>query len=664
VIKRSACPYDCPDTCGLLVSVENGRAIRVTGDPEHPYSRGTLCMKMNHYEWTVHSPRRLELPLIRIGAKGEGRFQPTSWDDAISLVTERLRKVIAAHGSEAILPYSYSGTMGLLQRNAGHAFFHRIGASRLDRTICSPAKDAGWKAVMGNTPGPDPDDATDSDLILLWGIDAVATNVHFMARARDAKRGGAQVWVVDTHRTTTARGADRVILVRPGTDGALALGLMHVLAREGLVDHSFLASEVQGWDELERNVLPDWTPARTEKATGVDAAEVECLARFFGQARAPFIRLGSGLSRYGNGAMNIRTIVCLPAVVGAWKRKGGGCLAGTSSGAAFNLGTIVREDLQQRPSRIVNMNRLGDALNRLDNPRVMALYVYHSNPASIAPDQNQVLAGLAREDLFTVVHERFMTDTARWADVVFPATTSLEHPDLYRAYGHYCIQRVTPAIPPVGESRSNWDVFCALARAMGFEEEVFWRSADEMIDALLAVPSAWRDEIDKSALTEGKAQRLRLPSRSWQTPSGKIEILSPHQRYPLPQVLPKHSDADPLPLALQTGVSMYALNSSFRERDDLVEFDGPMRLKLGPDEATARGLTDGERVVAWNSLGEVEFQLEITPDVPSGIAVAAGVHWLERASGTRTVNALTSQALTDDGAGSTLYDNHIDVRRE
>jgi anaerobic selenocysteine-containing dehydrogenase len=662
-MKRSACPYDCPDTCGLLVTVENGRAIRVTGDPEHPYSKGTLCLKMNRYELTVHSPRRLERPLLRSGAKGEGQFRPASWDEAINLVAERFRTIAAVHGAEAILPYSYAGTLGLLQRNAGHAFFHRLGASRLDRTICAPAKDAGWKAVMGETPGLDPDEVIHSDLIILWGSDALATNVHFIARVHAAKRTGAQVWVIDTHRTATARIADRFIQVRPGSDGGLALGMMHVLARDGLADRSFLASEVQGWMELEHDVLPEWTPIRTEEATGVPAEDIRSLAHLLGGARAPFIGLGSGLSRYGNGAMNIRLIVCLPAALGSWKRKGGGLLAGTSSGAAFDLSPVVREDLQPGPTRIINMNRLGHALNQLEDPRVMALYVYHSNPAAIAPDQNEVLAGLAREDLFTVVHERFLTDTARFADVIFPATSSLEHPDLYRSYGHYCIQRVAAAIPPIGECRSNWEVFRALAGAMGFKEEVFRKSADAMLDALLAVPSKWREALDRAVLLEGKAQRLQIPSHLWETPSGKIEILNPRQPHPLPHAIPCHSDRSAFPLVLQTAVSMFGLNSSFRERGDLVERDSPVRLKLGPEDAALRGLKDGERVIAWNDLGEVVFQLKITPDVPSGVAVAEGVYWQEQAFGTRTVNALTSQRLTDEGRGSTFYDNRIDVRR-
>ena len=515
---------------------------------------------------------------------------------------------------------------------------------------------------MGATPAPDPDEAIDSDLVVLWGIHALATNLHFVSRVRKARERGARVWVVDTDRTQTARIADRVPLVRPGSDGALALGMMHVLAREDLVDRDFLGAEVHGWPELEREVLPDWTPQRTAETTGLSAADVEDVALAFGRARAPFIRLGSGLSRYGNGAMNVRAIVCLPAAVGAWSRKGGGCLAGTSSGAAFDLQPVRREDLQPRPTRLINMNRLGHALTELDGPRVMALYVYHANPAAVAPDQNRVRAGLAREDLFTVVHERFLTDTARWADVVLPATSSLEHPDLYRAYGHYYVQRAPAAIPPVGASRSNWDVFCALARAMGFDDEVFRQTADQMIDALLAVRSPWRDGMDRVALDAGRPQKLTVPPRRWGTPSGKIEILNARQRQPLPRALPTHASRDPFHLALQTGVSMNALNSSFRERDDLADRDGPMCLRLAPTDAAARGLVHGERVMAWNHLGEVEFTLEVTAAVPAGLAVAEGVHWQERGPGGRTVNALTSQRLTDEAGGSTFYDNRVDVR--
>ncbi len=663
---RSTCPYDCPDACGLLVEVEGGRAVSVRGDPDHPYSRGTLCPKMNQYQDSVHSPRRLLTPLARVGPKGAGRFRPTSWEEAVETIAARWREIIAAHGAEAILPYSYAGTMGVVQRNAGHAFFHRLGASRLDRTICSPAKDAGWKALMGDTAGPHPDEVLASDLVVLWGINAVATSIHFVERVKEARSRGAAVWLVDTYETPTAAVADRVVLVRPGSDGALALGMMHVIAREGLVDHRYVGGHVQGYRELAAEVLPGFPPERVCELTGVAAGDVEELARRFARARAPFVRVGSGLSRYGNGAMAVRTIACLPALTGAYGRPGGGCLCGTSSSQAFDLRPLTREDLLPRPTRVVNMSRLGEALTSLEPP-VKSLYVYSSNPAAVAPDQNAVLRGLAREDLFTVVHERFLTDTARFADLVLPATTSLEHEDLYRSYGQYCIQRVEPAIAPVGESRSNWDVFRLLARAMAFDEPFFRRDAGELVDALLASPSAWREGIDAAALAGGRAIELRLPEEgrtAFRTPSGRIEILNPRHRHPLPTWLPTHAEDGPLPLRLQTGAAVYTLNSTFFERDELRRRSRAMRLKMNPGDAEARGLADGRRVVAWNDLGEATFLLEVTERVPRGVVVSEGVYWLDLAPGARNVNALTSQRLTDEAGGSTFYDNRVDVRPE
>jgi anaerobic selenocysteine-containing dehydrogenase len=361
--------------------------------------------------------------------------------------------------------------------------------------------------------------------------------------------------------------------------------------------------------------------------------------------------------------MTIRTLVALAAVLGAYGRKGGGCFCGTSSSAAFDLSPVTREDLMPRPTRIVNMNRLGGALAELDAPPIRSMYVYHSNPAAVAPDQNAVLRGLAREDLFLVVHERFMTDTARYADVVLPATTSLEHADLYRSYGQYCVQRARAAIPPVGEAKSNWEVFGLLAGAMGFDDPVFRRTADELIDELLARPSPWREGIDADRLADGRAVTLRVPpGPRWRTPSGKIELENAAHPEPLPGWRPTHEEAG-RPLRLMTAPSRYALNSSFMERDELREKSGGMRLKLAPSEAAARGLADGERVVAWNDLGEVAFALEVTAAVPPGLAVAEGVFWLAHAPGERSVNALTSQRLTDEAGGSTFYDNRVDVRR-
>ncbi len=620
---------------------------------------------MTHYEQTVHSRRRLERPLLRAGAKGSGDFRPISWTEAVDRIAERWRTIIGSEGAEAILPYSYAGTMGLIQRNAGHPFFHRLGVSRLDRTICSPAKGAGWKAVMGDTPGPHPDEVADSDLVILWGINAVCTNIHFLHGVRRAARNGAQVWLIDTYETATARVADRTFLVRPGTDGALALGLMHLLVREGLTDREFLANHVEGFEGLRDEILPRFAPDRVSALTGLSAATLEAMARAYGRARAPFIRVGSGLSRYANGAMTVRSIACLPALVGAYAKQGGGCLTGTRTEHLFAMDEVLRSDFLARPTRIVNMNRLGWALSDLDAPPVRSLYVYHSNPAVVAPDQNAVLGGLARDDLFTVVHERFLTDTARYADIVLPATSSLEHSDIYRAYGSYCVQRAGAVISPVGESKANWEVFGLLAEAMGFVDPFFRQTADQLIDRLLASSQRlWNGvAIDAEALAAGRGVEVRLPAAArtaFRTPSGKIEILNPREPRPLPDFFPPYGGDEPF--RLMTAPANYGLNSSFRERDDLRQKDDHPLLQINPADAERKGLRDGHPVVAFNQLGEVGFTLQITPAVPQGVVVAEGVWWLDQAAGPRTVNALTSQRLTDQGGGSTFYDNTVDVR--
>lgn len=666
-IRRSVCPYDCPDTCGLLVEVESGRAVRVSGDPEHPFTRGSLCPKMNDYQRTVHSPLRLTTPLLRSGPKGSGSFAPISWREAVQRITSTWKEIIGRYGAEAILPYSYAGTMGMIQRNAGHPFFHRLGASRLDRTICSPAKEKGLEAVMGATLAPQPDEAALSDLVILWGINAAATSIHFLHPVREAKKRGATIWLIDTYATPTAAAADETFLVRPGSDGALALAMIHVLVREGLADRDFIATNVLGFEELERQVLPEYTPERAAELTGLPAETIERVAIAYGRAQAPFIRLGSGLSRYGNGAMTVRCVACLPAAIGAWAKQGGGLLGGTSTSPAFAMKEVLREDFMVKPTRIVNMNRLGHTLTELSDPPVAALYVYHSNPAAVTPDQNAVLRGLSRDDLFTVVHERFMTDTARYADIVLPATSSLEQGDLYRSYGTYYIQRMRPAVPPIGESKSNRETFSLLADAMGFDEPFFRQSVDDLVDRLLSLPSPWREGIDMEALSAGKAVELTLSpgfKTDWRTPSGKIEILNEREPEPLPRRLPTHEEERTLPLRLMTAPSLFALNASFYEREDLRARQQEMRLKLSPADAQIRGLSDNERVTAWNERGEVSFLLEVTDRVPQGTAVAEGVWWLEYAPGTRSVNALTSQRLTDRGGGSTFYDTRIDVRRE
>jgi anaerobic selenocysteine-containing dehydrogenase len=620
---------------------------------------------MNRYQETVHSPLRLTRPLRRKGKKGSGDFHPISWEEAIHQIADRWQRIIDSFGAEAILPYSYAGTMGLIQRNAGHPFFHRLGASRLNRTICSPAKEAGWKSVMGETSAPHPDEVAESDLVILWGINAVATNIHFLHGVKQAQKKGAKVWLVDTYQTLTSSVVDQTYIVRPGSDGSLALGLMHLLIRDNLIDHGFLAAHVQGFEEFRERVVPDFSPEKVSSLTGLSLETIESMAKAYGTAKNPFIRLGAGLSRYGNGAMTIRLIVCLPALVGAHGKKGGGCFNSTSTSGAFAMNEILREDFMAKKTRLINMNRLGWALKELDDPPIKSLYVYHSNPGAVTPDQNQVLQGLAREDLFTIVHERFMTDTARYADIVLPSTSSLEHSDLYRAYGTYCSQRAKAVIPPVGESKSNWEVFCLLAQEMEFNDPFFKQTADNLIDHLLSIPNPMREGIDQKAFAAGKAVELPLPSDArtrYRTPSGKIEILNPKESRPLPCYIPPY-DND-YPFCLMTAPSLYALNSSFREREDLLKKEKAMFLQMNPADTEAKGLKEGDSVIAFNQLGEVSFILRITPNVPTGVVVAEGVWWLEHCPGVRSVNALTSQRLTDQGEGSTFYDNTVDVRME
>ena len=662
-LKRSVCPYDCPDACGLLVEVVDGQAVKVTGDPQHPFTKGTLCPKMVHYERTVHSPQRITHPLLRIGKKGTDQFKAISWDEAIGRITDRWQEIITNQGAEAILPYSYAGTMGTVQRNCGEGFFNRMGASRLDRTICAPSKSYGWESVMGDTLAPHPDEVGKSDFILLWSSNVVATNIHLLHYVREAKKRGATVWLIDTYENPTAKIVDKVVLVRPGTDGALALGVMHILVREGWIDQEFMDRYVQGFEQLRAEVLPDYPPAKVSQITGVEVSLLEEMAARYGKALAPFIVLGSGLCRYGNGAMTVRTITCLPALVGAWGKPGGGLLASISTGKVFNTERVTREDLLKEPTRVVNMNQLGYALTELTNPPIISLYVYHSNPAVVAPDQTMIIKGLMREDLFTVVHERFMTDTARYADIILPATTSLEHSDIYRSYGHYCLQKAAAVIPPVGESKSNWEVFQLLAQAMGFDEPFFKQSADDLILQLIDAPTPWLESVDLVKLQAGRPVELSLPENyktTFLTPSGKIELYNPKDAEQLPHYFEPYGDA--ASFYLMSAPSVYSLNSSFNERPDLISKREAPTLQMNFKDAEAKNLLDGQRVIAFNERGEVQFILKLTTKVPVGIVVTEGLFCNKHTLGEHSVNALTSQRLTDRAAGSTLYDVKVEVR--
>lgn len=666
-IKPSVCPYDCPDCCGLLITVEDGKAVCVAGDPEHAFTRGTLCPKMAHYERTVHSAKRIMTPLKRVGQKGEGRFSPIGWDEAIEEIARRWHGIIKEYGAEAILPYSYAGTMGTIGYSAGHALFYALGATSLDRTICAPAKSRGYRDVMGATLPTAPQEAQHSDMIVLWSISMLATDIHFRHDIEMARKRGAKVYCIDTYRTKTADYADAFLCPRPGTDGALALAILHVLVQDDLADRAFLKEYVQGADELEQKVLPHYTLEAAAAITGVPAAAIRAFAHAYGNARAPFIRLGSGQSRYVNGAMTSRLITCLPAFVGAYAKKGGGLLTSASGSHAFDKNIIRRPDLEQRGVRHINMCELGRALNDIDlTPPIKALYIYSSNPACTAPDQNQVLRGLQREDLFTVVHERFLTDTTRYADIVLPATTSLESEDLYYSYGHYTIQRARAVIPPVGESKSNWQTARLLAKAMHLTDPIFAKTEEDLVEALIAsTKKAWPLPLTGEAL-----QRLRdchpvdlpLPADyklHFATPSGKIEIKNPRCQPPLPDYLPPHKNSEPFHLI--NAPDMRILDSSFNERDELTR-DGIMTLLIHPEDAAARGLQDGDSVRARNQRGHAHFTLKLSDCVNRGTLVTEGVWWQAYTKDGNT-NRLTSMRLTDKDGGSTFYDVSIDIEK-
>lgn len=657
-VVRSVCPYDCPDSCGLLMTVQDHEVKKVQGDPDHPYTRGAICGKMAHYEKTIHSPERLKQPMLRTGPKGTGQFREATWEEALSVIQQKWQQIIEQEGAEAILPYSYAGTMGFVQNLAGHAFFHKLGASQLIRTICSPAKDAGWKAVMGDTPAMMPEEVASSDYIIIWGMNPVATNLHFLRDLQKARQQGAKVILIETYRTKAAAYCDEVILVKPGSDGALALGMMHLLEKQGLIDRKFIEEKVLGFAGFKSEVLPEYTPAKVSTLTGVPVAVLTKLALDYGQARSSYIHVGSGLSRYGNGAMTIRTIVALPALTGSWQKKGGGCFCSTSVKRAFDLEQITRQDFMTTTTRSINMNQLGEALTSL-TPSVKSLYVYNTNPAVVAPDQNEVLAGLSREDLFTVVHERFMTDTALYADVLLPATTSAEHSDLYRGYGHYYVQRVGPVIAAVGESKSNWSVFQLLAKKLGFEDEFFRLSEEELIDRVLAKPAKLRGN-EKPKAGE-KALTLNIPEKlaEIETPSGKIELYNEKLADAYPVYKAPYGGKESLQLVIAP--HQWSLNSTFNEQAELVQRKQEPLFMMNPADAQKRELQSGQVVRIWNDLGEILMKAFVTEDVPAGTVVAEGLWYLKDYVSGRSINALLSQKLTDLGEGSTLSDNTVEV---
>lgn len=660
---KSVCPYDCPDACGLIVSVDNNKVISVRGDRAHAFTRGTLCPNMAHYEKVIHSPLRLKSPMKRVGKKGIGEDQYTriSWDEALDAIVNNFKETIDTYGSESILRYSYAGTMGVIQSPAADYFFRCIGATDQDRGICSPAKQAGFRSVYGDTLAIKPQEAQHSDLIVLWGINATATDVHILHDVNIAKKKGARVWIIDTHKTYTFSQAHEHIYVKPGSDGALALGMLHIIHRDGLADIDFIKKHVQGYDELVKEVLLDFTPGKAAEICGVSVERMTEFAHAYAKSKAPFIRLGSGLSRYGNGAMTCRAINALPAVVGAWQYPGGGLLSSASGSKFIGKDVMQQAHVHAPAKRLMPMIKLGEMLINPEGTKVHSLYIFSSNPAITAPDQNVVRRGLMRDDLFTVVHERFFTDTCKYADIILPATTSVEHDDIYNSYGHYTIGTGYKLIEPIGESRSNWQVIAELAKRMGLEDDFFDLSEKDLIEQIVRTSSRISKR-DQELILNGEPVEMTVPESykmDFKTPSGKIELYNPQDVEPLIRYMPPYGDN--APFWLINGNDIRILDSSFCELD----FNDPelMKLRIHPEDAKMYNINDGAEVEIYNDRGSVKIKAYYDDEVQRGTLVTLGVWWQSQSSDPHVaINALTAARPTDQGWGSTFYDVQVHIR--
>jgi anaerobic selenocysteine-containing dehydrogenase len=677
---RSVCPHDCPSQCGLLVTVEDGRVTEVAGDPDHPFTRGVICGKVHEYAERLYAPTRVLAPLRRVGAKGEGRFERISWAEAVEEIAHRWRRIMAQWGPEAILPFSYGGTLGLLQYWAGHPLFYALGASRLDRTICIATAYAGWRATLGTVTGNDAEQMVHSELVVLWGINAAYTHINLMTLVKRARARGAFIVCIDPYRTRTARQADLHLMPRPGTDGALALGVMHVLVAEGLLDREYIERATLGFAALAEHVK-HWDPDRVSGITGLPREAIVDFARRYGRTKAAFIRVGIGLSRHDNGGMTCRTIACLPALTGAYAHPAGGALLSSTATFGLRYEALERPDLMPRPApRVINMIHLGRVLTDPElSPPIKALYVYNSNPAAVCPNQELVLRGLAREDLFTVVHEQHLTDTTDWADIVLPATTSMEHVDLYKSYGHMYLQLARPVIPPAGESRSNWQVVRLLARAMGLGDPHFDKDEATLVREVLASGDPSVAGITYERLLEERAVRLNIGrpfmpfANGAPTASGKVEFVSESLARqglpPLPTWTPlvegpeNEAMARRYPLQCIVPPNRFFLNSSFGQSELLRRRQKGPSVFIHPADAAARGIRDGDPVVVRSARGEAQFAVALTEDTRPGVVVVEGIWWSKHQPGRRGVNALTDDRVADMGGGPALHSNLVQVAR-
>ncbi len=724
-VIHAACPHDCPDACGVLITVEDGRATRIQGDPAHPVTRGFLCAKVAKYLDRVYSPQRVLYPLRRIAPKGPASaagesacFQRISWDEALDTIAIRFRQIVSEFGGEAILPYSYGGTLAALSNASMDCrFFARLGASQLDRTICSEAGGEGLKSVLGVKLGTEPEQFRHARLIIAWGANIHGNNVHLWPFIEEARHQGPKLVVIDPYRTRTAACADWYLPINPGTDVALALGLMHVIIDEKLYDADYVARYTLGFDALRERVR-EYPPERVARWTGIAAGDILRLAREYATARPAAIRVNYGVQRCENGGMAVRAIAMLPCITGSWKEVGGGLQLSTSGAFRINRAALTREDMQPA-TRHINMVELGRVLNELQEPPIKALFVYNSNPAAVAPNHLAVVRGLSRPDLFTVVHEQFLTDTCDYADIVLPATTFFEHKDLQAAYGHYYLQASNQAIQPLGEARCNVEMFRSLALRMGFDDSCFQESVDELIDSALAVDHPWLAGITRERLEKEGHIRLNLiespgppvagrrpatlaPSKGdgfqpflpfaeggFPTASGKAELYSQRLKQMgmdpaatfIPPVESRHADG-----RRQNGSALLAgeqrptsddasvnypleflprkcdnfLNSTFTNQPTLQAMEERDLLEISAADAAARGIGEGDPVRVFNDRGELYLRARVVGAVQPGV-VAARLNWAKLSANGTNINLLTSERLTDLGGGPTFYSVLVEV---
>jgi anaerobic selenocysteine-containing dehydrogenase len=686
-LVRATCPHDCPDTCAILVTVEDGVATEVKGDPDHPTTAGVLCTKVSRYVDRTYHPDRLLTPMRRVGRKGEGKFEPISWEQALDEIAARLKPIVE-RDPQAILPYSYCGTMGLVQGEAmAMRFFNKLGASFLDRTVCATAGSTGYKYTIGGSVGTDIEQFQDAKLILIWGGNPIASNLHFWMRVQEAKRRGAKLIAIDPYRSLTAEKCHQHIAVMPGTDSALALGMMHVLVKENLLDHDYIARHTLGFAQLKDRVA-EWTPERTADTCGITAEEVIELAREYGQTamrgEPVAIRMNYGLQRVRGGGMAVRNVACLPALVGAWRHPAGGVQLSTSGSFPSNKLALQRPDLLRgRLPRTINMNTIGGDLLKdaslAFGPKIEAVIVYNANPVAIAPDSSKVQRGFEREDLFTVVLEHFQTDTADYADILLPATTQLEHVDAHLAYGHLYMMANNAAIVPLGESKPNTEIFRLLAKAMGFDDPVFDETDDELAAQAFNKQDVRAVHFDWESLKRTGWSKLNMPAApfaegGFPTPSGKCEFYSESMLAdgldPLPSYIANYESvasnpdlAEKYPLAMISPPARNFLNSTFVNVQSLRATEGEPHLDIHPLDAATRGIEDKDMVRIFNDRGSFVARARVTPKARAGLVVGLSIWWKKLASDGKNANEVTSQRLTDMGRAPTFYDTLVQVEK-